>query len=202
MTFCLIILNHEAIFPGEQAGSVDGWLSFFGGLLGGYLAFISAYYIYRRKRHDSVRPILVIEPANTFSGDMFDVIHCDREIKNALIEGGKPIPIRIKNIGLAAALDVECSPSSNYLLYQSIPNGLGDESLEKIYVSGIQEAECKSIDIYVHLPSLVEHADAVIEVIIAYKGVYGEEYEVTAQLILEGTKRLTSEYVLRTLKRT
>ncbi|TXZ74615.1 hypothetical protein FXE51_14485 [Vibrio mimicus] len=200
--FCLLVFNHEVIFPGQQAGSVDGWLGFFGGLLGGYLAFISAFYIYNRQKHDSVRPILVVELENEFSGDIFDVAHRDIEVKGISASGGKQIPIRIRNIGLAAALDVECSPRSNYILYQPIPNGSGEENIERLHISGIQESQSRSLDLYVQLPSLVEHADKIVEIVIAYKGVYGKEYEVTAQLILESTNRLTTEYVLRTLKRT
>lgn len=200
--FILIVFNHEVVFPGQQAGTVDGWLGFFGGLLGGFLAFVSAYYIYYRQRHDSVRPILVIEPANVVCGEMLHIIHRDTEIDEIPLKGTMQIPIRIINIGLAAALDLECSPTSKYFLYRSVPNGFGDENHDKFYLAGIQEAQSQTFDVLLQIPSLVENAEAIVELTLSYRGVYGVRYEVTGQIIIESTNRASSEHVIRTLKRT
>ena len=48
--FPLFIKAYIAYVPGEIVGTVDGWLGFLGGYIGGLLAFISAYFIYRNEK--------------------------------------------------------------------------------------------------------------------------------------------------------
>ncbi|CAK2539844.1 conserved hypothetical protein [Vibrio crassostreae] len=202
VAFVLLVLNHEFLIPREQAGTVDGWLGFSGGLFGGYLAFISAYYIYRKQRHDNVRPILVIEEANPLSGNMLHVIHRDLDVDVIQQIGTKPVSIRIRNIGLGAALDIECDDSSKYKIYYSLPDGYGCEVHESFVLTGIADNEDEVRDLLIELPSLEAHASRIVEFTLAYKGAYGQKYTVTAQVLIESTDRITSEFWIRTIKRT
>ncbi|PNH90526.1 hypothetical protein [Vibrio diazotrophicus] len=202
VVFVLLVLNHEFLLPGDQAGTVDGWLGFSGGLLGGYLAFISAYYIYRKQRHDTVRPILIIDEANNLSGNMLHVIHRDLNVDAIQQTGTKQVPIRIRNIGLGAALDIECDGSSKYKLFYSLPDGYGNEVHESFVLIGIASGKDEVRDLLVELPTLVEHAEPNIEFTLAYNGAYGQRYTVTAQVLIESTERITSEFWIRTIKRT
>ncbi|MCC4815576.1 hypothetical protein BCU85_23215 [Vibrio lentus] len=202
VAFVLLVLNHEFLLPREQAGTVDGWLGFSGGLFGGYLAFISAYYIYRKQRHDNVRPILVIEKASTLSGNMLHVIHRDLDVDAIPQVGTKQVSIRIRNIGLGAALDIECDDNSKYKLYCSLPDGYGCEVHETFVLTGIAANKDEVRDLLMELPSLEEHASRIVEFTLVYRGAYGQKYTVTAQVLIESTERITSEFWIRTIKRT
>jgi hypothetical protein len=46
--------------PGTMVGSIDGWLGFLGGYSGGFLAFISAYIIYRHDQKQKERTTLLV----------------------------------------------------------------------------------------------------------------------------------------------
>ncbi|MBB1378486.1 MULTISPECIES: hypothetical protein [Pseudoalteromonas] len=67
-----IIRIYLEYMPGEMIGSVDGWLSYLGGYSGGFLAFISAYLIYRNDQKGKERTQLVIKSAELTETDDID----------------------------------------------------------------------------------------------------------------------------------
>ncbi len=58
--------------PGVRIGSVDGWLSYLGGYSGGFLAFISAYLIYRNDQKGKERTQLIIKSSPLTETDVID----------------------------------------------------------------------------------------------------------------------------------
>lgn len=56
-----VIRFYLTYMPGEMIGSVDGWLGYLGGYSGGFLAFLSAYLIYRNDKIGKERTQLVIK---------------------------------------------------------------------------------------------------------------------------------------------
>lgn len=62
--FPLIIKAYLAFVPGEMVGGVDGWLGFLGGYSGGFLAFISAYLIYRSDQKQKEKTTLLLRPSS------------------------------------------------------------------------------------------------------------------------------------------
>ncbi len=67
-----VIRFYLTYIPGEMIGSVDGWLSYLGGYSGGFLAFISAYLIYRNDQKGKERTQLVIKSAPLSESGVID----------------------------------------------------------------------------------------------------------------------------------
>ncbi|OBT30677.1 hypothetical protein A9262_09540 [Vibrio splendidus] len=62
--FPLILKAYLAFVPGKMVGGVDGWLGFLGGYSGGFLAFISAYLIYRSDQKQKEKTTLLLRPSS------------------------------------------------------------------------------------------------------------------------------------------
>lgn len=61
----LIFTLYLSYMPGDRVGSVDGWLGYLGGYSGGFLAFLSAYFIYRQDQLARNRTVLNVRTCPT-----------------------------------------------------------------------------------------------------------------------------------------
>ena len=111
----LILTLYTVYIPGKMIGSIDGWLGFLGGYLGGTLSFFAAITVFKRQRRDSLRPYIKSAPEEvdtkatqclyslkhkkvTFNPETFKTSCPDRNEKF--------FDFAIKNIGIGPALDI------------------------------------------------------------------------------------------------
>lgn len=59
--------------PGEMIGTIDGWLGYLGGYSGGFLAFISAYFIFQRDQKARNKTVLNIRTCPTAEAEVLSV---------------------------------------------------------------------------------------------------------------------------------
>lgn len=64
IVFPWFIKVYIALVPGEMVGGIDGWLGFLGGYSGGFLAFISAYLIYKNDQNQKEKTILLLRASS------------------------------------------------------------------------------------------------------------------------------------------
>jgi hypothetical protein len=112
----LLFKGYLHFIPGEMIGSIDGWLGFLGGYLGGLIAFISAVMLFYKQRIENVRPYLnlcrieniqpeivfyfIKDPSGTkIDPENFHTINLNRSDLKALLT--------LKNIGLGPALNIK-----------------------------------------------------------------------------------------------
>jgi len=115
-----------AYAPGEQIGSIDGWLGFLGGYSGGLLAFFSAIYIFNNQRSENIRPFFNSNSLDASQDSvLYDLSKPDENLinKTTLCTIGLErkdlfIGVLLKNVGLGPALDVAIySQSGKKLLH-------------------------------------------------------------------------------------
>jgi len=75
----LLIRTYIAYVPSQMVGSIDGWLGFLGGYSGGFLAFISAYLIFRNDQKSKERTLLIIK-----AEPIIDVDVPDEEVEDTI----------------------------------------------------------------------------------------------------------------------
>lgn len=61
----IFVAAYLMLVPGDMVGSVDGWLGYLGGYSGGFLAFISAYFIFQRDQRAKNKTVLNVRTCTT-----------------------------------------------------------------------------------------------------------------------------------------
>jgi hypothetical protein len=118
----LFISMYMALVPGNTIGSVDGWLGYLGGYSGGFLAFISAYFIFQGDQKVQNKTVLNFRTRPTAEEDVltakYHVYFTEGYAKNIELESetGRVsgvddyhvIEVQIKNIcqNYAAAINL------------------------------------------------------------------------------------------------
>jgi hypothetical protein len=122
LIFPLILKGYFKYVPGNIIGSIDGWLSFLGGVTGGLLSFLAAVTIFNNQRKDNVRPFINSSPEARNP----NAKQCLYSLKNENVtidpvtyktsdstRHERFIDFAIKNIGVGPALDITVFDSKN-----------------------------------------------------------------------------------------
>lgn len=86
--------------PGKMVGTIDGWLGFLGGYVGGFLAFASAYFIYRTEKLTKERTVLHVSHIRSEVENPPQAILTSRPIEQAEPELVKVTSITFPNFSI------------------------------------------------------------------------------------------------------
>lgn len=86
----LILTLYLSYMPGDRVGSVDGWLGYLGGYSGGFLAFLSAYFIYQQDQLTRNRTVVNIRTCPTSKEEVqsakYHTYYTQRNMENLKVD--------------------------------------------------------------------------------------------------------------------
>jgi hypothetical protein len=124
----LFVSIYLAWMPGSKVGSVDGWLGYLGGYSGGFLAFISAYFIYRSDQKTRNKTMLNVRTGETTEDEVLSATY------HIYFVGGEPKNVKLeKDTGRV--------------------QGVEDYPVIKTLIKNISPNYSKSINLYIKVGS-------------------------------------------------
>jgi hypothetical protein len=183
LIFPLILEGYFKYVPGDIIGSVDGWLSFLGGVTGGLLSFLAAVTIFNNQRKDNVRPYINSAPEArdpNVKQCLYSLLNENVTIDPITYKTSDSkrdecfIDFAIKNIGVGPALDITIFDSNKKKL------ALADLSLgvfqEFHALTNLEVGESKSWVVCLDL-NVVKNNDSYSEIWkLQYKDIFGNTY--------------------------